>query len=350
MGRYWAAVRVIELADPDKGFLAKRADDQMWGRIILRSASAGGGLESATANAAVLDEAGQDEFTVEDWEAVLRRLSLSEGRVLIGTTPYNLGWMKTQVYDRWAKGDADYDVIQFESTMNPIFPKSEYDRALRSMPSWRFDLMYRGRFTRPAGLIYDCFQPDVHIVDPFPVHADWWYTVGMDFGAVNTALLWLAYDREADRYFVVEESLEGGQSTPQHAAKARKRAEGRRVIEWWGGAGSEDQQRMDWQAEQVPVKKPPVKEVEAGIERVYRMFQEGRLLIFRTCSGLIDELGSYRRKLDENSEPTEIIEDKRKFHRLDGLRYAAVGIAGDPEENPLAGSFLVGSARGWSPK
>src|SRR6476661_7239970 len=36
-GRYWASDRILELADPATGkFRANRADDPMWGRIILR--------------------------------------------------------------------------------------------------------------------------------------------------------------------------------------------------------------------------------------------------------------------------------------------------------------------------
>jgi len=60
-------------------------------RIILRSAQSDGGLESATVKAAWLDECGQDEFRLEAWEAVLRRLSLSQGRVLGTTTPCSMG-------------------------------------------------------------------------------------------------------------------------------------------------------------------------------------------------------------------------------------------------------------------
>ena len=71
IGRYWAADRIIELKcldpkHPKYGeFLAERAVDPMWGRIILRSAQSEGGLESSTAKAAVLDECGRSD---RDWE------------------------------------------------------------------------------------------------------------------------------------------------------------------------------------------------------------------------------------------------------------------------------------------
>src|SRR3990167_6610625 len=147
IGRYWAGDRLIELRDPKTNkFWAQQADDPMWGRIILRSASAEGGLESATALAAWLDEVGQDEFRQGAWEAVLRRVALAMGRVLGTTTPYNLGWLKSQVYDRWRLGDQDYLIVQAKSTVNPAFPQAEYRRAERTMVTWKFNMMYGGQF------------------------------------------------------------------------------------------------------------------------------------------------------------------------------------------------------------
>ena len=64
-----------------------------------------------------------------------------------------------------------------------------------------------------------------------------------------------------------------------------------------------------------------MKEVEVGIDRTYELFKTNRLYVFDDLTGLIDELGSYSRELDENQEPTEVIEDKAKYHRLDALRY-----------------------------
>lgn len=78
---------------------------------------------------------------------------------------------------------------------------------------------------------------------------------------------------------------------------------------------------MDWQNEGLAVLRPPFGEVEAGIDRVVSLFKQHRLFVFSTCKGLRDELGSYKRKLDANGQVTDEIEDKRKFHRLDALRY-----------------------------
>ena len=53
---------------------------------------------------------------------------------------------------------------------------------------------------------------------------------------------------------------------------------------------------------------------------------------------LRDEIGSYRRKTDEQGKVLAEIEDKRKYHLLDCMRAAAVHIAspaGEVEVGPL---------------
>lgn len=350
IARYWAGIQLLELciheydraADtwaPRRGeYLASNASDPMWARVILRSASSEGGLESATAKAAWLDECGQDEFTLDAWEAVLRRLSLTRGRVLGTTTPYNLGWLKQKIYDAWKAGDPDIDVIQFASIVNPAFPLEEFEARRARMDDWKFRMFYRGEFDRPAGLIYSAFIDQYrdeggHKVKPFDLPRHWPRWVGVDPGAVHQAVVWLAHDIDSDVFYVYRESLQGGKSTAEHAGEARRLAErnGEQVVLYLVGNKSEVQQRLDWQAAGVAnVAPPPVWDVESGIDSIIRLFKEHRLFVFDTCAGLLDELGSYRRELDEAGEPTERIHQKDRFHRLDALRYAAVGVTHAP--------------------
>lgn len=295
-------------------------------RIILRSADALGGLESATAKAAWLDECGQDRFVIDAWEAIQRRIALYQGRVLGTTTPYNLGWLKQQVFDRWRAGDRTYHVIQFASTMNPRFPCAEYERAKATLPAWKFEMFYNGNFSRPAGMIYGDFSDVENTCRPFPIPKSWPRYVGLDFGPDNTALIWIAYDAGKDIYYLYRETLEGGLTTPEHAAKALVLSLEENVVRWTGGAPSEKQYRMDWNEAGVPVNAPTIAEVDPGIDRVIALIKSRRLKVFDTCTGVLDEIGRYSRKLDAAGQPTQEIKDKERYHRLDGLRYDVIGI------------------------
>jgi hypothetical protein len=303
-------------------------------RIIFGSATHPESLESATAKAAVLDEAGQDQFRLASWEAIQRRLSLAEGRVLIGTTPYNMGWLKQQIYDPWRAGDKSIEVIQFASIVNPAFPRAEFERMKGKLPEWKFAMFYKGQFTRPAGQIYGDYSDEYrekggHKVHAFDLPAEWPRHVGIDPGAVNTAAIWLAHDPAANVFYAYGESLEGGKSTRQHVADAKAKAAGLNVLTWHLGAKSETQQRMDWQAEGIPAQEPPIADVESGIDKVIELFKTKRLFVFDSCADLRDELGTYAREMGEDGQPTEEIKDKKTFHRLDGLRYVVLGATVD---------------------
>lgn len=326
IGRYWAGDKIIELRNPKtRQFEARRSDDPMYARIILRSAGSKGGLESATAKAAILDEVGQDEFELEDWEAVLRRLSLSQGRICGATTPYNLGWLKSEIYDQYTNGNKDYDVINFPSTANPSFPKAEYQRAKRTMQDWRFAMFYDGRFDKPGSLIYRSFDNNM-LVDDFDIPDNWPRVIGIDFGGANTASIHLAENPDNGKMYAYKETLSGGKSTSEHVEQQKKFIGNAEEYELVGGAKSETQQRMDWDDAGLFVEEPALSDVESGIDRVTQLIKEDRLRVFRSLRGLRDEFGSYQRKVDNLGNSTDEIKDKRKFHRLDALRYAAIHI------------------------
>lgn len=237
------------------------------------------------------------------------------------TTPYLENWLKSEWYDRWERGEPEYAVVNFASTANPTYPKAEYERLRATMPAWRFALFVEGRFTRPAGVIYDCFDPRIHVVDDFAIPATWPRYVGLDFGGVNHAMVWLARNPETDAAYVYREAMLPDMTTAERAADARSYLGNENVVCWSGGAGSEEQFRRDWRASGVYVQKPLIDGVESGINAVTALFKTSRLFIFRGCSGLRDELGGYRRKLDERGQPTIEIVNKREYHRLDALRY-----------------------------
>jgi hypothetical protein len=311
-------------------------------RILFGHAQDPDSLESATVKAAHLDEAGQEKFKYGSWDAIQGRLSIHQGRALITTTPYYMGWLKSELYDR-AEGNPEIEVIQFDSTENPAFPQEEFDRQQERLPGWKFRMRYRGMFERPAGMIYDCWDKERHTIPRHRIGSDWPRYLGLDFGGTNTVGTYLARKPGTQRYVLYRAYHEGGRTAEQHAQKMR--GGGAEMVapgtfeDIRGGSGSENQWRSEFRAGGLPVQEPPIDDVEVGIDRVYAMLKatiEGRvsdshLVVFDDCASVIDEIESYQRKLDDQDEPTDEIKNKSDYHRLDGLRYICASIRHDEQ-------------------
>ncbi len=246
-------------------------------RIIFGAGIKPESLESATVKAAHLDEVGQKRFLRASHEAVQGRLSIHRGRILYTTTPYQLGWLKTEVYDR-AKVDARkpvkermYETVQFSSIMNPAFSKAEFEEMKAKMPSWKFKMRYMGEFERPAGIIYDSFVDEPvekggHISAPFPIPRHWKRFVGADFGGVNQAALFWAKDPNTGIcYAYAEYWPREKRSSRQHAKALLKRIPKDVPFDARGGAPSEDQQRADFSDNDFYIQRP-----ESGAKRLSR--------------------------------------------------------------------------------
>jgi hypothetical protein len=342
IGRYWPSDRILEIregANPYGRFLADTSSGKMWGRLILRSADAPGGLESATAKSAALDEAGQDNFTVTAWRAIRRRLALAQGRILITTTLYNLGWLVSQVVSQIEKGGTvavtrlgDYEVtvtdngpadmclVQYDSTLNPLFPKTEFEQARALMEDAEFQMFYRGRVATPATLVYGSFNSKKCTIPRFAIPPKWNVLCGLDFGDVNTAAVAYAIEPGTGRLFAFAEYHKGGLTSAQHAKEILAMCG--RVPDCFGGAASEGQWRREFLAGGLPVRKPAVADVALGIRTVYAEHAQDHIYYFDDLAGILDEKGRYRRKRGKDGSITDEIEDKSSFHLLDAERYA----------------------------
>lgn len=291
-------------------------------RVIFASATNSESIESATAKAAWLDEAGQMQFKREAWEAIKRRLSLHQGRALLTTTLYGLGWLKTELYDRAVAGDQDIAIVQFDSTVNPAFPRAEYERAQREMPGWKFNLFYRGRYAQPAGLIYDSFHEATCVIPRFPIPGKWPVYVGHDFGAANPAALFTAQDPATGYFYHFHEYKPGpGRSTYEHVEEFKRIVAGHTVLQRVGGSHQEEEIRQGYTAHGWPIREPKLHDVASQIDRVYALHKLNKVFVFRDLVNYLDEKLRYSWRLDEHYQPTDEIEDKASFHLMDSERY-----------------------------
>ncbi len=341
--------------------VSKAGEVSLWGavqdkptRVMFGHADEPESLEAAQYKAAVCDEAGQKRFKHESWEAIQRRLAIDEGRCLFPTTPYSLNWLKTEIHDRAQRNikgtsaaptaDSGYDCISFESIMNPAFPLAEWERAKATLPGWKFALFYQGIFSRPAGAIYDCFDPEFHIIPGgYVPDPKWKLYCGIDFGFPNFAAVFIAEEPGTKkRIAFAEYRPQEAKKVSDHIAAMHdviRKAYGTTAKQWavmvgksekeWtrlpdlccGGAKSEGNYRIEFAANGWPIHPPDQPDVEVGIGRVYSAFAEDRLFISADCPRLIADVQEYSRPVDEDGNPMEGIEDKDMYHSVDSARY-----------------------------
>lgn len=306
-------------------------------------------LESMTAYAAVWDEGGQVDNKEVSYEAIRRRLMAATrdglGRLLITTTPYEWNWLKHRLVDR-AETDPRIKVVNWPSWLNPSVSEADCRRELEAgMPLWRWRMMYEGRYERPAGLIYDCFERDVNTCPRFKIPSNWRLIQGVDFGPENTAAVTVAEERASGphgidevtgRYFVISTYHAGEKRTAaDHIRHLREMAvlavDGKPGAPFgYGGSAMEDGWRESWTLSGLPLSEPPEKDVELQIQTVWSAFKRGRLVIFDDLSALLREVDTYARELNANGDRTDRIANKSSFHRLDALRYVAPALLGLP--------------------
>lgn len=114
-----------------------------------------------------------------------------------------------QLYD-------DHSLIHAKTSDNPNLPE-DYIESLMKMPeAWRKRFL-EGSWDTFEGQIWPEFDPDTHVIRPFPIPDHWEVIEGIDHGLRNpTAVLWAAFD-EYGNCFIVDEHHEPHQLVGHHA-------------------------------------------------------------------------------------------------------------------------------------
>lgn len=276
---------------------------------------------------------GADELgiakTAEPFDVLRQRLGFAEdAQLFVTTTPYNWGPLKTQFFDPWVEAeesgaldDLNIDYFQVKSIDNPYYSEEHYWAEKEKMPQWKWNMLYNGMFTKPAGLVYKDVTIVKHEDYPFDSHAeklhDWLVTGGVDFGFnAPTAIHWVAENLKTRQCFVFDEHYERGMDLDRIEAILRLRP-----CTYYGDAAQagEIATLKNHGIDIRPADKGPGS-VEAGIRLLDSEFRSGKLKVFDNCVHLIREIGLYSYALDVNGEPLDKIV-KDNDHGLDDLRY-----------------------------
>lgn len=145
------------------------------------------------------------EVSEEDWESV--NIRLRNGAIsfqqLIGDC--NPGPPTHWLLERAAKGKLVHLISQHEDNPRYFTPAGaptqegvDYIARLDSLTGVRYLRLRKNIWAAAEGVIYDMFDPAIHVIDPFPVPPSWERIWAVDFGYTNP-FVWQDWALDHDR-------------------------------------------------------------------------------------------------------------------------------------------------------
>jgi hypothetical protein len=335
-----------------------------------------GGMDRATRimsseyDIAVVDEA--TELSEEDWESITTRLR--HGRMsfqqLIGCT-------NPDRPTHWLKARADRGqavMLNSRHEENPAYFHEDgtmtergkaYMAKLDALTGPRYLRLRKGQWTAAEGIIYDGYEPSLHLVDQFDIPASWPRFWVIDWGFTNpTVVQHWAQDPDG-RLYLYRELYYTRRTVDQHAAQILDHVTGLdgRWLEPKPQAVICDHDAGDravWERETDLLTTAAHKAVSTGIQAVQRRLRpagDGKPRLFLMRDALIErdpELTDAKKPLCTADEFPAYVWDtgsgkapkeqplKVNDHGVDCVRYLVAHVDG------LGGSQGITDVGGWS--
>jgi phage terminase large subunit len=292
-------------------------DHPLGGKIFIRSTEDPYKLEGMTIKAAWLDEGGQMKPDV--WTVLQARVAIKKGKILITTTPYNMGWLYRDFYKLWQAGDSSFLVVNWSSQENPFFPKEEFERVRKTMDPVDFEMRYMGQFRKRHGLVYPDFN-DRMLFEKAPDRPFNKVLAGIDWGYTNPAGLVVVGQDYDNHYWVLDEYYAKQKTTSEIINSAKQFLAKYKVNVFYADSAEPD--RIEEAKRANLYVREANKDIKLGVDRVRQIIREGRLHVSNQCRNFIDEIESYHYPEEEEAGFVKDLPKKEYDHLMDALRYA----------------------------
>lgn len=287
------------------------------------------------ADIALIEEA--NAFTSDDYDELCARMrgrAASWTQVILCTNPDAERHWINQRFIRPAVSGGQPDVGVYQPTIddNPTLPASYVER-LDGLKGVMRERLRFGRWRNAEGAIYsESWDASRHVIDPFPIPAEWRRVRVTDFGFVNPrVVLWIAINGDGVA-FVYRQTYQTGQKASESAREIIRLSE-RTIFEPTICDHDADERAEFEEAGLQTV--AANKQVVRGIQLVQQRLEDNRLFFFRGCLVRQDEKLRQAFKPCSTEEEFEVyswargadgalIKEqpiKENDHGLDALRY-----------------------------
>lgn len=240
-----------------------------------------------------------DELTLinkEFFYQLLNRCSLQGAKVFATTnpdSPYHY------IYEQYINNPERSDMVElwtFTLDDNPNLPQEYKEFVSRAYSGVFYDRMILGKWVIADGIIYDMFNPDMHVIDELPDYFEE-YNVAGDFGTQNPTAFGL-FGKSGDKHYLIKEYHYCGreekvQKTPEQYVKDYKD---------WVGDIYVNNIVLDPSATPLIAAfenagyyniKKANNDVLDGIQRVSEALNNERFYVHSSCENAIKEFGLY---------------------------------------------------------
>lgn len=254
------------------------------------------------------------------------------GEVFGTMTPLKgLTWVYNTIYLNENNDDEVWSEFM-EWADNPFLSKKEIDAMTKSLPAEEIQSRRFGKFMQNGGMVYNEFDEQIHVIEPFEIPKEWQDNISIDPGLRNPlSAHFYAVDFDGN-VFVVAEHFEAGKTVEHHANCIKQIA---KQLNWHtdnqgclhaliDSAASQRTLASEksvvelFYEHQILVNPKVNKDLFAGISVVKSYFRtadgKSRLFIFKNCVNLIREIKNYW--WGDGDVPL-----KKDDHSLDELRY-----------------------------
>ena len=242
-----------------------------------------------------------------------------------------LTWVYNTIYLN-DKQDKEVWCETMEWADNPFLSKREIANLTKTMSSSELESRRYGKFMQNGGMVYNEFDENVNVIEPFDIPLEWQDCISIDPGLHNPlSAHFYATDYDGNIY-VIAEHYESERTIEYHAEKIKEIAE---KLHWKADNRGYYRALIDSAAKQRTLSSPKNvvdlfyengiianpnvnKDLFAGISVVKSYIKNAdgrrRLFIFKNCVNLIREIKNYW--WGDDDAPI-----KKDDHCLDELRY-----------------------------
>lgn len=268
-----------------------------------------------------------DEITLieKDFFAMLlSRLSMKGAKLFGSTNPDNpFHWLKAEYLDRQEQLDLFQQKFVIEDN---TFLDEEYVESLKSEYTGIFYSRFiLGEFTAAEGLIYDMFDPSIHVVDSSDLDYEGDFYVSSDYGIqnANVFLLWRK-EKGRNRHVILRECYYSGReehkqkTVSELVAMLKEMLEGIKpekiIVDPSAAALIVELRKQGFSVQKAD------NDVLDGIADVATMLKKEQIAIDKSCKNTINEFGVYC--WDDKAAQHGIDQPiKANDHAMDAVRY-----------------------------